>query len=74
MCKNPNKFGLIQPALRQFVLVQPQIMSQLMQKSRVNLVAKNFLIALGKIPKIFQKQNDLRRHRNASLRPQIPVP
>ena len=61
MNRNTNKISLFQPALRQFILVQSQIMTQLMQKSRVNLVAKNLLVALGKVPKIFKKQNDLRR-------------
>ena len=50
MSKNTNKTGLFQPALRQFILVQSQIMTQLMQKSRVNLVPENLLIAFGKIP------------------------
>jgi hypothetical protein len=67
MNRNTNKTGLFQPAFCQLDFIQSQIMTQLVQKSRVNLVPKNLLIALGKIPKIFEKQNDLRRHRNISL-------
>ena len=39
-------------------------MSQFVQKGRPHFLAKNFLIPLGKIPKIFQKQNNLRRQGN----------
>ena len=67
MIKNTNKNGLFQPPLRQFILVQSKIMTQFVQKSRVNLIPKCFVIALRKMPKIFQKQNNLRRHRNISL-------
>ena len=55
MNKNTNKIALFQPAFRQLVLVQPQIMTQLVQKSRVNLVPKNLLVALGKVPNVCQK-------------------
>ena len=67
MSKNANKIGLFQSPFRQFVLAQAKIMTQLVQKSRVNFVPKNLLIALGEIPKILQKQNNLWRQRNISL-------
>jgi hypothetical protein len=55
MNKNTNRIALFQTPFRQFILVQSQIMTQLMQKSCVNFVPKNLLIALGKIPDVFQK-------------------
>lgn len=59
MNKNTNEIGLFQTPFRQFVLVQTQIMTQLVQECRVNLVPKNLLITFGEIPNVFQKQNNL---------------
>jgi len=40
-------------------------MSEFVQKSRVNFIAKDFFIALRKIPEIFEEQNNLRwQHRS----------
>ena len=50
---------LIQPPLRQFILVQSQIVPKFMQKSRPHFRSKNHVIRIRKIPEVFQKQNDL---------------
>ena len=61
------KSALFQSPLRQIILVQTQIMTHLMQKGRPNFVTKKFLIRLRNVPNVFQKQNNLRRHRNIFL-------
>ena len=61
------KSALFQSALRQIILIQTQIMTQLMQKSRPHFFTKKFLIRFRNVPNVFQKQNDLRRHRNIFL-------
>jgi len=38
-----------------------------MQKGRPHFLPKNHLIPFGKIPKVFHKQNNLRRYWNISL-------
>ena len=44
-------------------------MSELVQKSRVNFLAKDFFIAFRKIPEVFEKQNNLRwQHRSTIVR------
>jgi hypothetical protein len=57
------KQGLFQSALRQFILIQTQIMTQLMQKSRPHFFTKTLLVRFRNIPNVFQKQNNLRRQR-----------
>ena len=59
-----RRFELFQPSPGYFIFVQSQIMPQLVQKSRPHFLPKNHLISFGKIPKIFQKQNNLRRQRH----------
>ncbi len=40
-------------------------MSQLVQKSRVNFLAKHFFITFRKVPEVFKEQNNLRwQHRS----------
>ena len=46
---------LIETALRQIVFVQTKKMSQLVQKSRGNLLAKDLFIAFRKIPQVFEE-------------------
>ena len=61
--ESPLFIRLFQSSTGQAVFIQPQIMSQLVQKSGANLLAKDFLVALGKLPDVLKKQNDLRRQR-----------
>src|SRR5208282_6237084 len=63
----PVRRWSFQTALGQFILVQTEIMAEFVQIRRADLLAENPLIALRKIPKIFQKQNDLRRQWNISF-------
>jgi len=42
-------------------------MSQLVQKSGVNFVAKHFFIAFRKIPQVFKEQNNLRRQYRSAI-------
>jgi hypothetical protein len=65
--KKPNKISLFKASFRQFILVQPQKMSQLMQKSCPNFVPKAVSITFRLVHNVFQKQNNLRRHRNAAF-------
>ena len=59
-------YRLIEATIRQIVFVQAKKMSQLVQKSRVNFLAKGFFIAFRKTPDVFEEQNNLRRqHRGA---------
>ena len=58
------KQGLFQSTLGQFVLVQTQIMTQLVQKSRPHFYTKKFLVRFRNVPNVFQKQNNLRRQRH----------
>ena len=59
--KIPFVYKLIETSLRQIALIQSKIMSQLVQKSGVNFVAKLLFIAFRKIPEVFEEYNDLRR-------------
>jgi hypothetical protein len=61
------KSALFQSAIRQIILIQTQIMTQLMQKSRPNFFAKKLLICFRNVPNVFQKQNNLRRRRHIFL-------
>jgi len=65
--KSPLFMRLINSAFRQFVLVQPQIMPQLVQKSCSYLFPKNQLVSARKSPEVVQKQNNLRRQRNVAF-------
>ncbi len=59
--------ALFQAAFRQFILIQTQIMTKFVQKSCLHFPAKNLFLFARQIPKIFQEQNDLRRHGNLTF-------
>jgi len=42
-------------------------MSQFVQKSRANFIAKDLFIAFRKIPEIFEEQNNLRRQHHSTI-------
>ena len=60
-------YRLIETTLGQIVFVQTKKMSQLVQKSRVHFLAKDFFVPFREIPEVFEKQNNLRRQHRSSL-------
>ncbi len=46
------KSGLFQSSLGQIILVQTQIMTQLVQKSRPHLFTKKFLVRFRNVPNV----------------------
>ena len=51
-----------EPALEKIVLIQAEVVTKFMQVGGVDFFAIEFRVTFRKVPEVFQKQKDLRRH------------
>src|ERR1035437_8464877 len=56
-----------QPAVGQIVLVQTEVMTEFVQERSVDFLAEKFFVCFGLVPNVFEKQNDLRGHRDVAF-------